>query len=185
MIFRETALNGAFVVELDKKGDERGFFARAWCRNEFESHGLVPSIVQSNLSFNKARGTLRGMHYQIDPFAEAKLVRCVKGAIYDAIIDLRTDSATFMKWISVVLTEDNYKMLYVPEGFAHGFQTLVDDSIVFYHVSQFYSPEHERGIRWDDPSFAIEWPDMGQRIISDKDKRWPDFSAAVLNGEIK
>ncbi|MGQ9570723.1 MAG: dTDP-4-dehydrorhamnose 3,5-epimerase, partial [Thermodesulfovibrionales bacterium] len=169
MIFKETNLNCAFVIELEKRVDERGFFARAWCKKEFEAHGLVANIVQSNVSFSKKAGTLRGMHYQVAPFEETKLIRCVKGAIYDVIIDLRLNSPTYKHWIAVELTEDNYKMLYVPEGFAHGFQTLTDNVEVFYHVSQFYSPESERGIRWNDPQFGIIWPEVDKRIISDKD----------------
>lgn len=180
MIFHETALKGAFLIELEKLQDERGFFARAWCKKEFESHGMTLDIAQNNLSYNRNKGTLRGMHYQMEPFGEAKLVRCVKGAICDVIIDLREDSATFKKWAAFELTEDNYSMLYVPEGFAHGFQTLKDDTVVFYHVSQFYSPGYERGIRWDDPTFDIKWPDADERIISDKDSQWPDFTSVAL-----
>src|SRR4030066_1762136 len=148
MIFKETNLKGAFIIELELRKDERGFFARTWCKREFEEHGLVPDIAQSNLSFSKKAGTLRGMHYQVAPFEETKLIRCTKGANYDVIIDLRPSSPTYKQWISMELAEDNYKMLYVPRGFAHGFQTLTDDVEVIYHVSQFYSPESERGVRW-------------------------------------
>ncbi len=183
MIFSKTILKGAFLIELERREDERGFFARAWCRKEFESLGMALDIVQSNLSYNKKRGTLRGMHYQMTPFAESKLVRCVKGAICDVIIDLNKDSPSFKQWAAFELNEDNYSMLYVPEGFAHGFQTLEDDTVVFYHVSQFYSPRHERGIRWDDPTFEIRWPDVDERIISDKDRQWPDFTSTVLRSE--
>lgn len=176
MIFKETKLKGAFIIELEKRGDERGFFARAWCKNEFVINGLVSNIAQSNLSFSKKAGTLRGMHYQVAPFEETKLVRCTKGAIYDVIIDLRPSSSTYKQWVAVELTEDNYKMLYVPQGFAHGFQTLTDDVEVFYHVSQFYSPGSERGVRWNDPRFGIKWPHVNIRIISEKDRNWPDYT---------
>lgn len=176
MIFKETNLRGAFVIELEKRVDERGFFARAWCRKEFEANGLDTNLVQSNLSFSRKAGTLRGMHYQAAPFEETKLVRCIRGAIYDVIIDLRQDSPTYKQWIAVELTEDNYRMLYVPKGFAHGFQTLVDNVEVFYHVTQFYTPGAERGIRWNDPQFGIKWPEVQNRIISEKDRSWPDYA---------
>jgi dTDP-4-dehydrorhamnose 3,5-epimerase len=175
VIFEETRLKGAFVITIEKIEDKRGFFARSWCKKEFEFHGLVSTIVQSNLSFNKKAGTLRGMHYQVAPFEETKLFRCTKGVIYEVIIDLRVGSPTYKQWIGVELTEHNYKMLYVPEGFAHGFQTLKDNTEVIYHVSQFYSQEHERGIRWDDPFFNIEWPEAEERIISEKDRSWPNY----------
>ncbi len=176
MIFRETELKGAFIIELEKLEDARGFFARAWCQKEFEAHGLTARLVQCNLSFNKKRGTLRGMHYQAAPYEEVKLVRCTRGAVYDVIIDLRPESPTYKQWLGVELTADNYKMLYVPEGFAHGYQTLTDDAEVFYQVSQFYTPASERGVRWDDPAFGIEWPETDTRIISDKDESWPDYA---------
>ncbi len=173
MIFVETKPKGAFVVTLEPLKDERGFFARAWCQKVFEAHGLSSRLVQANISYNKVRGTLRGMHYQVAPCAEAKLVRCTRGAIFDVIIDLRPDSLTYRQWVGVQLTADNRKMLYVPEGFAHGFESLEDDTEVFYQVSQFYSPAHERGVRYDDPAFGIEWP-IDVRVISDKDRSWPD-----------
>ena len=175
MKFVETELNGAFIVEPDRLEDERGFFARTWCRKEFEQHGLNPNVVQCNISFNRNKGTLRGMHYQASPFEEAKLVRCTMGAIYDVIIDLRLNSKTFMQWIAVELTAENRKMIYIPEGFAHGFQTLEDDTEVFYQMSEFYAPEYARGVRWNDPNFNIEWPD-DIRIISAKDKNFNDFN---------
>jgi dTDP-4-dehydrorhamnose 3,5-epimerase len=175
--FNETGKPGAYIIELEKVGDERGFFARAWCQNEFQRHNLVPRFVQCNLSFNKRRNTLRGMHYQSAPFEEAKLVRCTKGAIFDVIIDLRPESPTYLKWIGVELTSDNYNMLYVPEMFAHGYLTLVDDTEVFYQVSQFYSPNHERGVRWNDPIFGIDWPIDGDLVISEKDNNWPNFTS--------
>lgn len=177
MKFNETGKPGAYIIELEKVGDERGFFARAWCQNEFQRHNLVPRFVQCNLSFNKRRNTLRGMHYQSAPFEEAKLVRCTKGAIFDVIIDLRPESPTYLKWIGVELTSDNYNMLYVPEMFAHGYLTLVDDTEVFYQVSQFYSPNHERGVRWNDPIFGIDWPIDGDLVISEKDNNWPNFTS--------
>lgn len=175
MIFTETQLKGAYIVEIEKLKDNRGFFARGWCRKEFEDHGLTARVVQANISSNKKKGTLRGMHYQVAPYEETKLVRCTRGAIYDVIIDLRPDSPTFKQWIGVELTEKNYKMLYVPENFGHGFQTLKDNTEVTYQVSQFYAPGSENGIRWNDSAFGIEWP-LDAQVISDKDKGWPDFT---------
>jgi dTDP-4-dehydrorhamnose 3,5-epimerase len=175
MKFRETELKGAFIIDLEKREDERGFFARSWCQKEFEEHGLTPTVVQANISYNKKKGTLRGMHYQAAPYEETKLVRCTRGAIVDVIIDVRPKSATFRKWIGVELTASNYTMLYVPEGFAHGFQTLEDDTEVVYQVSQFYTPGAERGIRWNDPAFQIKWPGPVE-TTSDKDANWPDFA---------
>jgi len=176
MIFTETTLKGAFVIELEKNEDERGFFARTFCRKEFEEHGLNPRIVQCNVSFNKKKGTLRGMHYQVPPHEEAKIVTCIKGAVYDVIIDLRPDSSTYCQWFAVELSAENYKMLYVPEGFAHGFQTLEDNTVVFYQMSEFYHPECARGVRWDDRTFGIKWPNIHHRIVSEIDKRYADFS---------
>ena len=176
MKFIETKLEGAYLIEPERFEDKRGFFARIFCREEFEAHGLNPNVAQCNISFNKKKGTLRGMHYQIKPHEEAKSVRCTRGAIYDVIIDLRQDSPTYCQWTSVELTADNYKMLYIPEGFAHGFQTLEDNTVVFYQMSEFYYPESARGLRWNDPVFGIEWP-MNKLIISDKDKSYKDFSA--------
>lgn len=174
MIFTETYLPGAFIVESERLADERGFFARAWCRREFEARGLNPRLAQCSISFNARRGTLRGMHYQAAPFEEVKLVRCTSGAIYDAIIDLRPASPTFKRHLSVVLSAENRAMLYVPEGFAHGFQTLVDGAEVFYQMSEFYAPDHARGVRWDDPAFGIDWP-PAERIMADRDRLYPDF----------
>lgn len=174
MIFTETELPGAYLIEIEQRIDERGFFARTWCRNEFEQHGLVANIVQVNMSSNHRQGTLRGMHYQRPPYAETKLIRCTKGAIYDVIIDLRPDSPTYLRWIGVELTDDNYRMLYVPEGFAHGFQTLADTTEVTYQVSAFYTPGAEGGARYNDPQFAINWP-LPVAVISEKDATWPDF----------
>jgi dTDP-4-dehydrorhamnose 3,5-epimerase len=175
MIFNPTHLEGAYVVELEPREDERGFFARAWCRDEFAEHGLSTEVAQCNVSFNRRRGTLRGLHYQIAPHAEVKLVRCTQGAIYDVIVDLRPGSATFTQWLGVELTAGNRTMLYVPEGFAHGYQTLEDDTETFYQVSTSYAPHAERGARWDDPAFGIEWPYPDRPLISDKDRGWPDF----------
>jgi dTDP-4-dehydrorhamnose 3,5-epimerase len=174
MIFIETKLQGAFIIDIDRIEDERGFFARTWCQKEFEAHGLCTQLVQCNISFNKSKGTLRGMHYQAAPYAEAKLVRCTMGAIYDVIIDLRPDSPTFKRWVAVELRADNRRMLFIPEGFAHGFQTLADGSEVFYQMSQFYAPEYARGVRWDDPAFRVSWP-AEKRIISERDRGFPDF----------
>ncbi len=174
MIFTAMALQGAFIITPERLEDERGFFARTWCQHEFAVHGLNPCLVQCSISFNKKKGTLRGMHYQAQPHAEAKLVRCTRGAMYDVIIDLRADSPTFRQWAAVDLTADNHCLLYVPEGYAHGFQTLVDDTEVFYQMSEFYTPHHARGVRWDDPAFGIQWP-PGDRIISQRDRSYPDF----------
>ena len=169
MKFNKTAILGAYIIELEKVGDERGFFARAWCQKEFREHDLVARFVQCNLSFNKRGNTLRGMHYQSAPLEEVKLVRCTRGAIFDVIIDLRPESSTFLKWIGVELTSDNYNMLYIPEGFAHGYLTLTEEAEVFYQVSQFYSPGHERGVRWNDPVFGSDWPIDGDVVISEND----------------
>ncbi len=175
MIFAPTALPGAFVVEMEKREDARGFFARSWCVREFEEHGLNPRLVQCNVSFNRAKGTLRGMHYQVAPREEAKLVRCTSGAIHDVILDLRPDSPAYLRHFAVELTAVNHRALYVPEGCAHGFQTLADDTEVFYQMSEFYSPEHARGVRWDDPAFGLPWP-QAERIIVDRDRAYPDFA---------
>ena len=174
MLFRETKLPGAFVIELQKHEDERGFFARSWCQKEFEARGLNPRMVQCNVSFNKLKGTVRGMHYQVVPCAEAKLVRCTRGAICDVIIDLRPESVTYKQHVSEVLSSDNYKALFIPEGFAHGFQTLKDNCEVFYQMSEFYSPEHQRGLRYNDPAFKINWP-INATAISDRDRNYEDF----------
>jgi len=174
MIFTETKLKGAFIIDIDALEDERGFFARSWCKDEFEKHGLNPQLVQCNISFNKKRGTLRGMHYQVEPFPEAKLVRCTMGVIYDVIIDLRPDSSTFKNWLGVELSVQNRRGIYIPFGFAHGFQTLTDNSEVFYQMSEFYHLECSKGVRWNDPAFGIIWP-QDNYIISDRDNKYPDF----------
>ncbi len=174
MKFIETELRGAYVLELEMRGDERGFFARTWCRQEFEDHGLVAEVVQQNTSVSRFRGTLRGMHFQAAPDQETKLVRCTKGALYDVIIDLRPESPTYKKWLGVELNEDNYRMFYVPRDFAHGFLTLSDNTEATYLVSAFYAPQSEGGIRYDDPAIGIQWP-AAISTISDKDASWPDF----------
>ena len=175
-MFVETFLKGAFVVDLEKREDDRGFFARAFCQREFAEHGLEVQVAQCNISFNERKGTLRGMHYQVSPFEEAKLVRCTRGSIYDVIIDLRRDSRTFGRTFGVELTARNRRMLYIPREFAHGFQTLEHDTEVFYQMSQYYSAEHSRGVRWNDPAFGIEWP-PDERIISERDQQYSDFRA--------
>ncbi len=175
MIFTETKLKGAFIIEIKQLQDDRGFFGRSWCKKEMEEHGLNGNVVQANTSFTKLKGTIRGLHYQKYPYSETKLMRCTKGAIYDVIIDLRKESPTFMQWLGVELREDNYKMLYVPENFAHGFVTLTDNSEVTYLVTQFYTPGAEAGIRYDDPQFNINWP-VPVEIVTDKDRSHPDFN---------
>ena len=175
MIFSETELKGAFLIEPERKEDQRGFFARTWCQQEFEDHGLNSKLVQCSVSFNNKKGTLRGMHLQVAPFEETKLVRCTKGEIFDVIIDLRPESQTFKKYFSVLLNEENRMMLYIPPGFAHGFQTMADNTEVFYQMSQLYSPEHARGVRWNDPVFGIQWPE-DKRIIIDRDLNYSDFT---------
>lgn len=171
MIFSETKLRGAFVIELEKNYDERGFFARSWDKNIFEKNGCNSELVQCSISFNNKKGTIRGMHYQDDPHQEAKLVRCTKGGIFDVIVDLRKNSKTKNQWFGVKLTEKNGKMLYVPEGFAHGYQTLEDNSEVFYQMSEFFHPELAKGKRWNDEIFKILWP-LKEQILSQKDKEW-------------
>ena len=172
MKFAETKLKGAFIITPDLIEDERGFFARTFCRREFEEHGLNPDIVQCNISFNKKKGTLRGMHYRTRHHAEVKLVRCTAGKIYDVIIDLRPESPTFKHWSAVELSADNHKLLYIPEGFAHGFQTLADNAELSYQHSAFHSPGHERGVRFNDPDLNIVWP-LEVSVISPKDQIYP------------
>jgi len=174
IIFSETKLKGAFIIEVEKRMDHRGFFARTFCEQEFGGHNLKTRFVQCNVSFNKRKGTLRGMHLQAAPYEEVKLIRCNRGSIYDVIVDLRPNSPTFKSHVCVVLSAENGKMLYVPEGFAHGFQTLENDTEVFYQMSQFYSPEHARGVRWNDPAFGIDWP-ADERTIVERDQCYPDF----------
>jgi dTDP-4-dehydrorhamnose 3,5-epimerase len=194
MLFKETKLKDAYIIELELIEDNRGFFARSFCREEFRLQGINMNIVQCNISYNKKKGTLRGMHYQAAPYEEAKLVSCIKGAIYDVIIDIRPDSATYCQWIAVELTAhrsqltayrlpltaycsqlpSHHGMLYIPKGFAHGFITLSDQTEVFYQISEFYSPDHARGVRWNDPAFGIRWPEEVQ-LISERDNKYPDF----------
>lgn len=175
MIFKETKLKGAYLIEIEPIEDERGFFARSFCRNELKAHEIDMEIVQCNISYNKRKGTLRGMHYQAAPYQEGKIVSCTRGSIYDVIIDLRDDSSTYCKWIAVGLSALRRNMLYVPKGFAHGFLTLEDNTEVFYHMSEFYAPGYGRGVRWNDPAFGIEWPD-NVSVISNQDKSFPDFT---------
>lgn len=176
MIFTPASLNDAFIIDIEKREDARGFFARAWCADEFAQHGLDTTLAQCNISFNHKRGTLRGMHWQAEPHGEVKVVRCTAGAIYDVIVDVRPESSTFKKWIGVELSAANRRMLYIPKGFAHGFQTLVDEAEVFYFISAFYAPEAARGARYNEPAFAIDWP-LPISIIAAKDEAWPDFQA--------
>lgn len=177
MIFTEAPLKGAYRIEIEKYQDERGFFARTWCERELKELGLTSTMKQCNISFNSKRGTLRGLHYQEAPHEEVKIVRCTKGAIFDVIVDLRRDSPTFTHWFAVELNEENRNMLYIPEGFAHGFQTLSNGTEVFYQMSQFYIAQAARGVRWDDPMFGIEWPNVDKRIISDRDQQYPDYKS--------
>lgn len=181
MIFTETKVAGAFIIDLETRSDERGFFARAFCRREFEARGLNPEVAQCNLSLSASAGTLRGMHFQLPPHEEAKLVRCTQGALYDVALDLRPESPSYLQWVGVELTAENRRMLYVPEGCAHGFQTLLTDTEAFYQVSAAYAPEAERGFRWDDKAFGIVWPDAAERTISEKDEHWPDYEPVVMS----
>ena len=175
MIFRETSLPGVFVIEPQPAHDERGFFARTWCREEFAAHGLTPALAQCSVSWNRARGTVRGLHWQAAPHAEAKLVRCTRGAIHDVALDVRAGSPTRGRWVAATLTADDRRMLYVPEGVAHGFQTLADDTQVFYQMSGPHHPGSERGVRWDDPDLGIEWP-VAETIVSPRDARLPSLA---------
>lgn len=177
MIFTPVPLSGAYLIDLEKKGDERGFFARAFCEQEFRQHGLVAHFCQVNNSLSAQRGTLRGMHYQLAPKAETKLVRCIRGALYDLILDLRQGSSTFGESFGAELSAENRRMMYVPKGFAHGFVALTDNTEAFYFVDEFYSPEHERGLRYDDPKFKLNWP-IAPTVISDKDKANRSFDPA-------
>jgi dTDP-4-dehydrorhamnose 3,5-epimerase len=174
MIFQQTKLPGVFEIRIERIEDKRGFFARSWCRKEFEAHGLNPSLVQCNISVSKRKGTLRGVHYQAAPHWEAKLVRCTRGAIYDVAVDLRPESPTFKQWAAIVLTAEDRNMAFIPEGCAHGFLTLEDETEVFYQMSEFYNGESARGVRWDDPAFQIEWPEKVE-VISERDGAYPNF----------
>jgi len=171
LIFTETKLKGSYIIDIEPIEDERGFFARSWCRKEFAAHGLNPDLVQCNISYNKKKGTLRGMHYQAAPHGEVKLVRCTRGSIYDVIVDLRKGSETLRQWVGFELSQGNRRLLYIPEGFAHGFQTLEDNTEVFYQMSEFYFPELARGLRWNDKAVGIKWP-LGEIFISEKDQSY-------------
>jgi dTDP-4-dehydrorhamnose 3,5-epimerase len=174
MIFTETKIKGAFIIDPEPLLDERGFFARSFCREEFRKQGLETDIVQCNISYNKKKGTLRGMHSQVPPFEEAKIVSCSKGSIYDVVVDLRRQSPTFEKWIAAELSEKNFRMVYVPRGCSHGFQTLDDNSIVYYQMTEYFHPECARGLRWDNPSIGIVWP-ISEMIMSERDKNYQDL----------
>jgi dTDP-4-dehydrorhamnose 3,5-epimerase len=178
MLFKETKLKGAFIIEPEKLEDARGFFARIWCQREFKRHGLNPNLAQCSVSFNRTKGTLRGIHYQVKPCEEAKLVRCTQGSIYDVMIDLRQESPTYKQYVGEVLTVENRRALYVPEGFAHGFLTMDDNTEILYLISEFYSPEHSRGVRWDDPAFGIDWP-IAPTTMSLRDRSYPDFGGEI------
>jgi dTDP-4-dehydrorhamnose 3,5-epimerase len=176
MIFQKTKLPGVFEIQIEAKPDDRGIFARTWCQEEFASQGLRSRLVQCNLSFTTQQGTLRGMHYQVAPHEETKLIRCTRGAIYDVVLDLRPDSPTYKDWVAVELTADKRNMIYVPEGCAHGFLTLQDCTEVIYQMSEFWNPESSRGVRWDDPAFQITWPAKVE-VISERDRTYPDFQS--------
>ena len=177
MIFQDTKLRGVVEIQIELEPDERGSFGRTWCQTEFEENSLNSRLVQCSVSFNTRKGTLRGMHYQAQPHAEAKVVRCTRGAIYDVVVDLRRESCTYKEWIAVVLTADKRNMVYIPEGCAHGFLTLADECEVFYQMSEFYSPGAARGVRWNDPAFQIVWP-AAVEVISERDRTYPDFEQA-------
>jgi dTDP-4-dehydrorhamnose 3,5-epimerase len=177
MKFKTGSIDGAFIVDVDKIGDARGFFGRAFCRKEFEAHGIDFTIQQANIGFSQASGTLRGLHYQASPHGEAKLVRCTAGALFDVMVDLRPQSTTFKQWVGVELTAATGRMVYIPRGCAHGYLTLAENTEIYYLVSEFYHPAAERGVRWNDPAFEIEWPRKDGLVISEKDQNWPDWKA--------
>ena len=180
MTFQETPLKGVFVIDLEPKMDERGFFARMWCEEELAAHGLDMQVAQASISYNRCRGTLRGLHYRVFPHAEARVVRCIRGAMYDVVVDLRPTSASHLQWFAVTLTSDNRKSVYIPEGCAHGFQTLEDDTEGLYLMSKLHEPEAERGLRWDDRAIGIVWPHIEIRIMSEKDRHWPLFAGSTV-----
>jgi dTDP-4-dehydrorhamnose 3,5-epimerase len=180
MKFTETALSGSYIIEIDKLNDGRGFFGRSWCSGEMKQHGLKEDIAQINTSRSKHKGTLRGLHYQVAPYQECKMIRCTRGAIFAFIVDLRPSSSTFLQWFGTELTEDNHKSLYSPEGFAQGFITLVDDSEITYLTTRPYAPGYDWGVRWNDPQIQVQLP-INVVAISDKDKNWPDFTKAYLD----
>lgn len=175
MEFIETKLNGVYIIESSTPTDERGSFMRSFCRKEFLEHGLAGDFVQCNLSYNNRKNTLRGMHYQEAPFGEGKLIRCVRGGIYDVIVDIRRESSTFGEWLSVDMSSENKRAVYVPAGLAHGFLTLMDNSDVLYQMTEYYYPSAAKGYRWNDPFFKIDWPNLTPPIISEKDNSYPDF----------
>ena len=177
MIFTRTALEGVWILDIERHEDERGFFARTWCREELAARGLDTALAHCSISFNRRRGTLRGLHYQTGPHAEAKIVRCTRGVAYDVTLDLRLSSSTFKKWVAVELSADNRRMLYVPVGCAHGFQTLADETEMQYQISQAYAPECARGVRWNDPAFGIVWPIRNDLVMSARDRTYPDFGS--------
>lgn len=179
MIVTPMRLEGAVTIDIEPIDDERGFFARVWDGAELAARGLDVRVSQSSIAYNHAAGTVRGLHFQVPPFAETKLVRCTAGAIWDVIVDLRPDSSTFLEWTAVELTSGNRRALYVPEHFAHGYQTLADASEVWYQMSTPYAPEAARGLRWDDPRLSIEWPDADRRVISERDRAWPDVDEVL------
>jgi dTDP-4-dehydrorhamnose 3,5-epimerase len=180
MIFTETELRGAYIIEPERREDDRGFFARLWCQRELEQHGLDPRVAQVNAGFTLRTGSLRGLHFQLPPLQEVKIVRCTMGALFDVILDLRPDSSTYKRWVGVELTADNRRMVYVPEGCAHGYQTLAANTEMCYQTSQFYAPELARGVRYDDAGFRIRWP-LPVTDISDADRSWPDHRAPAVN----
>lgn len=177
MIITETKLAGVYVIEPPRFEDERGFFAPTFSAREFAARGMSGVFVENNISYSKIRGTVRGMHFQVAPYGQAKLVRCTRGAVFDVAVDLRPDSPTFKQWVGVELSAENRSMLYLPADCGHGYQTLVDNTEVFYMVSAVYVPESGRGFRWDDPAFGIEWPDVGERVVNERDQKYPDFTA--------
>lgn len=183
MIIEPTEIEGLFTVEQERHRDDRGFFARIWCIDELAEAGLAVEFVQASISHNTKAGTLRGMHYQEDPYGETKLIACVAGALHDVLLDLRPDSDTYLRWLSFELTPESGLSLLACPGLAHGFQTLVDDTIVSYHIDTIYQPDHATGVRWDDPTFAIDWPEADERILSDKDRGWPDFEPERATAE--
>lgn len=184
MIFKDTKLPGVFEISLEPMTDERGFFARSWCHREFEQHGLNPVIAQCNVSFNEKKGTLRGVHFQAEPYPEDKIVRCTRGAIYDVVVDLRPESPTFKSWIGVFLTAANRQMVYVPRGCGHGLLTLEDQSEVHYQMSEFYHADLSRGVRWNDSAFQIEWPNQ-PRVMSERDRSYPDFDYTLMSQKLR
>jgi dTDP-4-dehydrorhamnose 3,5-epimerase len=180
MKFQKAMLEGVWHITLDRKTDERGFFARTWCKEEFEKQGLDAQISQCSTAFNAKKATLRGMHFQKAPFGEIKMISCARGAVYDVLLDLRPESKTFCKWMAVILSEDDSQILYVPEGIAHGYQTLTHESQLFYQMNRPYEPSAASGVRWNDPTFDISWPEVPDRIMSDKDSSWPDFKRSEM-----